>query len=103
MYRYAVSFEIRADATYAARYNSLMEQLKIDTGIYPWDETTSFVLVSSTETIEQFADRIYFKSKISSATDIVLVVDHASNIAIARGPVKYPALLSAHFSSCSVK
>lgn len=103
MYQYAISFSIKSDATYGERYNSLMAQIEKGSIETSWDETTSFVLVANIEAIEVFANRLYVHSLIDATKDILLVIDHANSVAIARGPVKYPNLLQSHFKQCLVK
>ena len=56
-YEYAISFDIKYDETYTARYNSLMEQVRATPNGAVWSETTSFVLLRSAETIDAIADR----------------------------------------------
>lgn len=94
---YAVSFELASNSTYGERYRSLMEQLRATPNGFMWPETTSFVLIESTETLSEIADRLYYRTQVSAATDILLVFDPAASTAIARGPIKYPALLRGKF------
>jgi hypothetical protein len=94
---YAVSFEIHSDATYLSRYTSLMEQVREHPSVAPWMETTSFVLVDTEESLEAFAHRLYFGSKLIDSKDILLVFDPARSSAIARGPIEYPATLGSKF------
>lgn len=58
MATYAVSFEIKADNEYDKRYASLVKQLKLKGTM--WDETTSFALVQTTESLDDFEHRLYF-------------------------------------------
>ncbi len=103
-YEYAISFEIKSDSTYSDRYQSLMEQISKTPGNpAPWAETTSFVLVRSDEKIDDLAHRLYYSSKLISTKDKLLVVDHVSNVAVARGPIEYPNTLKAHFKACTIK
>jgi hypothetical protein len=102
-YEYVISFELKKDSTYNARYESLVAQIDKTSPGNAWDETTSFALVSSNELIEALADRLYYKSEILDAKDILLVIDHQRNVAIGRGPIKYPALLKSHFKTCVLK
>lgn len=102
MYSYTVSFSIKADQTYSDRYDSLMKQLRSEPGIQFWDETTSFVLVQSPETIDVFANRLYFRSLLVASIDTLLVIDHSSSACIARGPIKYPFTLNSHFKACDI-
>ena len=103
-YEYAVSFDIKADSTYSERYTSLMDQLRKTPGSPGlWSETTSVVLLRSDETIEELEHRLYYSSQLSSAKDKLLVIDTHSGVAVARGPIAYPATLAAHFKSCAIK
>lgn len=97
MAHYGVSFDLKSDATRASRYNSLVAQIRKAPSKNVWDETTSFALVETTETLSQFADRLYYYTEVSSVTDILLVFNPWDGSSIARGPVKYPATLRGHF------
>jgi len=97
MARYAVSFEIHSDSTYTERYRSLINQIFKAPGTNIWTETTSFALVETTESLSQFADRLYFSSEILDNKDKLLVIDHRASHALARGPFEYPATLRGHF------
>lgn len=103
MAHYAVSFEIKSGPGYVDRYSSLMAQIREAPSNNVWTETTSFALVETTETVEAFADRLYYLSTLSSSTDKLLVIDHLSGKAIARGPFQYPYTLGGHFYSCVKK
>ncbi|WP_293700971.1 MULTISPECIES: hypothetical protein [unclassified Sphingopyxis] len=103
-YEYAVSFEIKSDTTYSERYQSFMDEIRNTPGEpYLWSETTSFVLLTSNEKIDDLEHRLYYNSKLNSAKDKLLVIDHHSGVAVARGPFEYPATLKSHFKSCVVK
>lgn len=103
MPHYAVSYDIHYDSTYSARYNSLVAEIGKTPGKSVWDETTSFALVETSESLSTFADRLYFRTQFSAATDKLLVIDYATSTAIGRGPFKYPNTLKAHFRSCTLK
>lgn len=103
MYEYAISFEIKADDTYGERYTSLMEEIRKTPNASVWTETTSFVLLRSAETIDDLEHRLYYNSKLNSAKDILLVIDHISSFAVARGPIEYPATLRGHFKEFAKK
>lgn len=102
-YEYAISFDIKYDTTYTSRYNSLMTQVRATPNGAVWAETTSFVLLRSAEDIATLADRLYYKSELLDSKDMLLVIDHAANACIARGPFKYPAVLKSHFKGCDIK
>lgn len=99
MPKYAVSFELKSDDTYGSRYTSLMEQIRKAPSTQVWTETTSFALVSTTETLDTFEHRLYYSTTLSSTKDKLLVIDHANSSAIARGPFLYPATLGSHFKT----
>lgn len=103
MSHYAVSFEIKSGPGYGDRYSSLVAQIRKSPSKNVWEETTSFALVETTESLETFADRLYYQSTLSAATDKLLVMDHLSGKAIVRGPIQYPNTLSGHFYSCVKK
>jgi hypothetical protein len=103
VYEYAISFDIKADATYSARYKSLMDQIRATKDGAIWAETTSFVLLRSTEKIDALADRLYFKSELLDNKDMLLVIDHGASACVARGPFQYPATLKGHFKGCDIK
>lgn len=94
---YVVSFDLKADHSYGSRYQSLMAQIRKNPSDLVWAETTSFALVQTSESLEAFADRLYYQTEVSAVTDILLVIDHSLNAAIGRGPIAYPATLASHF------
>jgi hypothetical protein len=102
-HEYALSFELKTDSTYTQRYNSLMHEIRQTPNAAVWAETTSFVLLRSTEDIATLADRLYFKSLLIASKDMLLVIDHATSACIARGPFEYPATLVGHFKGCDIK
>ena len=100
-YEYAISFEIKSDATYGERYRSLIQEIAKTPGSTGfWAETTAFILIRSNEAIEDLEHRLYYKSKLLSSKDKLLVIDHVNNVAVARGPFEYPNTLKAHFKTC---
>jgi hypothetical protein len=103
LYEYAISFELKSDSDYSERYQSLMDEIRKTPGNPGvWTETTSFVLLRSAETIDVLEHRLYYRSKLNAAKDKLLVIDHHSGVAVARGPIEYPNTLKAHFKSCVV-
>jgi hypothetical protein len=102
-YEYGISFELKKDSTYQDRYQSLVDQFYDTESEVPWDETTSFVLLRSKENIDELADRLYFSTELDASKDILLVFDHRASVAIARGPIKWKALLEGHFDRCVIK
>ena len=101
MYVYAVSYALKPDDGHAERLERLMVELARTSNGMVWAETPSFALVQSNESLDVLADRIWLRGM--AATDTVLVFDHHSNMAVARGPVADKALLKAHFRSCVIR
>jgi hypothetical protein len=93
MSTYAISFKLESNSTYAARYTSLMEQIRACTNV--WTETTSFALVSTNETIDQLEQRLYYKTLLSASSDILVVINVTGDAATIRGTNSYPHTLSA--------
>lgn len=89
---YAVSFRIHEDSTYQTRYASFTAQLQQGSKTH-WDETTSFALVETDETIDGFCSRIYVYSGFDSSKDLYLVLYTNKLSARVRGSVKYPHTL----------
>jgi hypothetical protein len=83
---YAVSFDLEYDTTYQERYRSFMEQVK--KGSDWWADTTSFVVVQTSETIDSFCSRIWTQSGFSSSKDLYLVFDTEKLSARIRGKIK---------------
>lgn len=88
---YAVSFELKSDSDYSERYDSLIEQLKLKGDM--WDETTSFALVKTEESLDDFEHRLYFKSKLIASKDKLFVIDVTDRPCIARGAFLMPFTL----------
>jgi hypothetical protein len=103
MPHYALSFELKSNDTRPSRYKSLMEQVRRAPSKSVWEETTSFVLVETTESLSTFADRLYYQTEVSSVTDILLAFDPWTGESLVRGPVKYPATLAGHFRKHQAK
>lgn len=104
MAKFAVSFRFdintAAGASYSERYSSFMEQVR-KTGA--WEETTSFALVTSGETLDQFSDRLYYQSHFCAVTDTMLVIDIETGRAISRGKIDYPATLRGKLNGLTQK
>ncbi|WP_409188588.1 hypothetical protein [Bradyrhizobium sp. RDM4] len=81
----SVSFDLEYDSTYQARYTSFMEQVK-KSGLW-WADTTSFVVVSTTESIDEFCSRIYVNSDFNATKDLFLVMDTEVKSARIRGKI----------------
>lgn len=89
---FTVSFTIAKDATYDVRYKSFTEQVK-KTGVY-WEETTSFIVVETGETIADFCNRIYLNSDFNASTDRYLVLDANVKSGLYRGVLADKDLLA---------
>lgn len=89
---FAVTFRIHDDSDYRRRYDSFTDEVRNGATTH-WEETTSFMLVETTESIDSFCSRIYVKSSFDSSKDIYVVMDTQVKSARARGPIKYPFTL----------
>jgi len=83
---FIVSFDLKYDDTYQARYNSFMEQVKL--GGDWWDDPTSCVVVRTSETIDAFCHRIYVKSDFDATKDLFMVLDAHVKAGRIRGAIK---------------
>jgi hypothetical protein len=97
MSTYCITFRI-ADKTingktYDDRYQQLVDNVYTDSGY--WDETTSFLLVSSDLSTPAFAAKTC--RGLSPNDDIVVVFDPADMSASYFGPVKHPDVLGSFF------
>ena len=103
-YKYAISFRIetgtQGGSTYAERYSSFMEQVR-KTGA--WEETTSFALIVSDETLENLVNRFYIYSKFDATSDLMIVIDIESGVAVTKGKVEYPATLAGKLNKLAQK
>ncbi len=72
---FGISFRIHEDATYAERYESLVEAIKMHANGKYWDETTSFVLIENLRTANELGAGIQRMSSISTDRDLVLVIN----------------------------
>lgn len=81
---FTITFRIADDASYDDRYDSLVEEIE-KIGLY-WKRTTSFYAVRSAKTTKDIGSSLYLSSKISAATDDLLVVNSHNNEAYYIGP-----------------
>lgn len=86
MPRYAVSFRIDYNATYQERYDSFCEEVRRGAATW-WAGTTSFFAVQSSDDLDTFCNRIYYRSKFSAACDVFLVVNIETGAGRSKGPV----------------
>ena len=93
MATYAISFEIKSDATYNVRYQSLMRQIHLCSSV--WAETTSFALVQSVESLAALELRLFTRSQISHLTDKLLVLNVSNLPGVFRGFNTMPLTLGA--------
>jgi hypothetical protein len=98
MSTYCITFRI-ADKTingktYDERYQQLVDNVHTDSGY--WDETTSFLLISSDLSTPAFAAKAC--KGLSAKDDIVVVFDPSDMSASYFGPVKHPDVLASFFA-----
>jgi hypothetical protein len=92
MATYAVSFDIHYNTTYSERYQSLMAEIHKCSRV--WEETTSFCLCETSESLDIFQQRLYM-SRFDPGIDKMLVMDVKLNASVARGSIQYPNTLKA--------
>ena len=88
---FLVSFEIKYDSDYQRRYSSFTQQ--VQSGRY-WADNTSFVVVETTETIDDFCTRIYVHSAFDGTKDRYMVLDANVKSGRIRGPVHNSSIFS---------
>jgi hypothetical protein len=97
MSTYCITFRIAdrtaGGKTYDDRYQQLVDNVYTDTGY--WDETTSFMLVSSGLSTPAFAAKAC--QGLSAQDDIVVVFDPTDMSASSFRPLKHPDVLSSFF------
>lgn len=89
---YAVSFTLASDSTYGDRYDSLMKQVRAKGKI--WEETTSFALVETSESLSDFEIRLYVDSDFNATKDLMVVIAVTGCNGICRGKNALSATLS---------
>jgi hypothetical protein len=98
MSTYCITFRI-ADKTingktYDERYQQLVDNVYTDSGY--WDETTSFMLVTSELSTPAFATKAC--KGLSAKDDIVVVFDPSDMSASYFGPLKHSDVLASFFA-----
>lgn len=83
---FAITFRFKDDSDRDKRYASFMEYFE---GKIVWEETTSFVLLETTESVSQVASSLYLTS-FSPSRDKLLVIDVTDATASAKGDIKLP-------------
>jgi hypothetical protein len=79
MATYAVSFDIHYNTTYSERYQSLMAEIHKCSRV--WEETTSFCLCETSESLDIFQQRLYM-SRFDPGIDKMLVMDVKLNASV---------------------
>lgn len=97
---FAITFSFHYDSTYNDRYSSFMAEVRKCSTV--WDETTSFALVETTETLEALESRLYL-SQFSPSRDKMLVINVSYDAAIARGALSYKATLQTLLPGIAIK
>lgn len=97
---FAISFSIKFDTTYGERYDSLMTAIRKCNRL--WEETTSFCLVGTNESLTMLEHRLYM-TEFSPSRDKLLIIDVGFDRAVARGNISYPATLKGLLPNCDVK
>ncbi|NYT81449.1 hypothetical protein H0A70_08095 [Alcaligenaceae bacterium] len=98
MPHFIVTFRIKDDKDYQARYDSFMETAKSLAKYSPWDQTTSFLALQSTDanaTSSSLCSSLYVDSKFDSTKDVMVVVDLDKRTKSTKGKIEYEGLLDA--------
>lgn len=82
---FAMTFRIDYDSSYDERYDSFVKEIRKRSP--NWEDTTSFFVLSTNESIDTFADAIYYGSKFNAAKDLYLIMDTDKKSAVIRGKV----------------
>jgi hypothetical protein len=97
MSTYCVTFRIAEKTvggkTYSDRYQQLIDNVHTNDGY--WDETTSFILVTSNLSTEQFAQRA--SRGLSVSDDLVVVFDPSDMSCAYSGPLQHRDVLTSFF------
>lgn len=92
---FCLTFRIHEDATYAQRYDSVVEAVRRCCHGEYWDQTTSFFLFENPSTSEKIADWINQNSQFAEAKDVLLVINLTQKGYKAIGAVKDRKILEA--------
>ena len=100
MATHIISFRIANDSTYADRYASVVDKIRMEADDNTtWEETTSLFVIRSTKSADSLAGSIYVGSEFYSQKDTLLVVNASNGTYATRGEVKYPATLASLFAN----
>ncbi|MVW72164.1 hypothetical protein [Bordetella sp. 15P40C-2] len=98
MAHFIVTFRIKNDATYQARYDSFVNTASSFADIIPWDETTSFLAFKAkdhTLSSAGLCSALYLQSEFDAVKDMMVVIDLDNRTKATRGDIAYPGLLAA--------
>jgi hypothetical protein len=77
---YAISFRVEYEGDYDGRYASLVEAIRAQaSGTDWWEETTSFMLITSDKSPAKLADDILSASTFDATKDLLLVIYLSGN------------------------
>jgi hypothetical protein len=82
---FIVTFRFEFDDNYDERYDTFVKELR-NVKLY-WEEPTSFFVVDTSETIDAFCDRIYYKSLFDEDKDLFVVIESGNKVGRIRGKV----------------
>jgi len=92
---FAISFRIKADATYSDRWDSFVEAIRnhaVDRTV--WEETTSFAVIEWYGEADALANSLYVGSAFNAAKDAMVVTNLSYKDHAIKGDVDYPNLLN---------
>jgi len=93
MANFILTFRLKADSTYASRYESFVERIHQIAPEWVWEETSSFYAFEAEGTAESICDDLYFNSNFNESLDTMVVVDLGARKSFARGVIESPARL----------
>lgn len=94
MGHFVITFRIKSDDTYQARYDDFTKKVKEIAEKF-WEETSSFYSIKASGTAQSICDQLYFETDFAESKDQMLIIDLEKNEKALRGPDMYPNTLAA--------
>ncbi|WP_188035983.1 hypothetical protein [Pseudomonas sp. EZ-C24] len=91
---FIITYRIRSDETYQARYDSFIRTLKASGDQKFWNETSSFFALGAKMTAQELCYDLCNKTGFNCATDMVVVLDTSNRELASSGVIQDPELLS---------
>lgn len=94
MNHFIITYRIKSDDSYQARYDSFIRRLKEASGRIFWNETSSFYAMRAAITAEALCDDLCRGSGFDCAKDAVVVIDTTNRVLATSGAVQNQELLT---------